>query len=917
MTVRLCAVGMILASVCVFLCVSGAGAAGPAAASQPVVLDTAGFWRMHHTMNGPVFLGAGGATSPVPLAAPPGGWDKLWEGFFCRQTPAPPADWAKAEFDDSSWFRGPARRACRTPFLERLCLRGRFTVSDPAKAKDLSLALEYHGGAVVYLNGQEIARQNLPAPSTGSGQAAALAEAYPLDAYVDEAGKLITLRGDEPMWRSEKPTAEVAKRIASRERKLTAVLPAKSLRPGVNVVAIEIVRAPYNKVLQEQTARCQAHGDYQVCDVSWSTCEIRRVQLTAPSADGLVGGAVRPAGFQVWNSDPAATDWDLDFGDPSETLHPIQLVGAQNCSYSGKVGVGCDKPIRGLAATAGELKGAGGSIPAANVRIRYGMPWAVLHLTSEGMNELVPYPAEPAPLLAMFDTAPKEVPVYTKEITSRCMNLPGQPPVVFGAVTSVWVTVKVPADAKPGTYSGEVQLSAEGWKGAAVPVSVKVIDCKIADPPQWRTWVELVQSPDTLMVEYNLPMWSPKHWEMIEKSLGFLGDVGSKVIYVPLIAQCNVGNAESMVRWIKKGENQYEYDFTIMDKYLDLAQKRMGKPAVVIFNAWDAYMPGNGKVGEMKTGKVGTGLPLVTVLDPATGKTQNVTTPAYSDAAGKAVWKPLFDQLRERMKKRGLEDAMHLGMTTDVGPLKDLVEGLKDISGDLPWSNAGHYVRQANFLHGVAKYGYQSSYFSSHFGETDSLHGWASPNLYALFERVELDGYPMSKWRTFAEQAVTGDIRGVGRTGADTWFAVRDKAGRRAARVWERYPLSDWMMLNVGSSMLAPSPEGPVATMRVEALREGAEESEAIIVLEKAVLEKKLDAETAKRVKDLLTERRVEMWRSLGVWQIGAKFGFVVTSWRERPAVTGYTWFVGSGWQDRSERLYRLAGEVQKKVAAK
>jgi len=40
---------------------------------------------------------------------------------------------------------------------------------------------------------------------------------------------------------------------------------------------------------------------------------------------------------------------------------------------------------------------------------------------------------------------------------------------------------------------------------------------------------------------------------------------------------------------------------------------------------------------------------LVTVLDKATGKTQNVAMIDYFDANAKAQWKPLFDQLKERM----------------------------------------------------------------------------------------------------------------------------------------------------------------------------------------------------------------------------------------------------------------------------
>ena len=89
-----------------------------------------------------------------------------------------------------------------------------------------------------------------------------------------------------------------------------------------------------------------------------------------------------------------------------------------------------------------------------------------------------------------------------------------------------------------------------------------------------------------------MPLWS-------RQALGpdrprpcdLIGETGSRVVYVPLICQTNFGNEQSMVRWIKKGRRgTYDYDFSVMDKYLDLAEKNMGKPKIVVFNVWDVYL---------------------------------------------------------------------------------------------------------------------------------------------------------------------------------------------------------------------------------------------------------------------------------------------------------------------------------------
>ena len=258
------------------------------------------------------------------------------------------------------------------------------------------------------------------------------------------------------------------------------------------------------------------------------------------------------------------------------------------------------------------------------------------------------------------------------------------------------------------------------------------------------------------------------------------------MLYCPLIAQSNAGNDESMVRWVKKSDGTYEYDFSILDKYLDLAEKHMGKPRVLVCNVWDWYMGGTGsRVGMYRDARHAP--PLVTVLDRATGKTQNVAMLDYFDPSAKAQWKPLFDQLKERMQKRGLEKAVMLGMSTDNWAYREQVEFLKETSGDLPWVNAGHYTRPS-FYDGLAHYGYQASLFGYRFDYLKSRYGWNLPRLETLFERYALDGYPTSRWRNMAEQAIFGNMRGIGRLGADTWRVVKDAKGNRFARALGALP---------------------------------------------------------------------------------------------------------------------------------
>ena len=968
-------IGALVAGIVVLLCAAWRAEAQerPAREGNAVataILDTMGFWRIHHEMRPPAIQMAG----QFKPALVPQSWMNL-------ETAPAPAGWWANDFDDGGWFRGTALRAIQSPWLARLCVRGRFAVTDLEKADGLTLSVDYHGGIIVYVNGQELCRRNLP-PGRLDGNV--LAEAYPTEAFVDEQGIMLfpgNIRWHNPLggdfWKDRKITPEAERRLGLMKRSLAEVaIPVKMLRKGVNVLAFEIIHSPYDAAVEEAHQKAMKKMPQFAYQIYLPTCELERVRLTAGGREGVVPNALRARGLQVWNSDPAAPDFDLDFGDASEPLRPISLVGPRNGAVSGKVVVGDTKPLRGLRATAGDLRGPGGAvIPAAAVRIRYGLPWGA-EAVSEGLRRApYPYPHPATPLACLSETAPAEIAVSTKDYPRY------GPLQVKGAVASVWATVKVPPGAVPGSYAGQLTVEVQGEKATTVPLEVKVVDWLAPDPKDLTPWVDLIQSPDTLALEYGEPLWSPKHWEMIGHSLSRLGEAGNRTLYVPLIAHMNLGNEQSMVRWIRKGPDatgagaasqpsggEYEYDFTVLDRYLDSALKNMGKPEVVVCGVWDLYMlDPSGKLpederytremgglrdlrqermtGNIKDvgGKVGLG-PLVTVLDPATGKTQTVELPKYTEAAAKAMWAPLMKRLREHLSQRGLDKALMFGMCTDVWAGRPIVKFFDDLLPGTPWVVQGHdgFSKSMKRLHGIAECGYQTRVWGVTFSDEDKsdpwrvntsgqagqagrMYGWKQPERLALFERFSMSDFPATRWRTFAEVNTTGGQRGFGRVGADFWPVIKDKRGRRTAIVWERYPESSWRNLIIRTWVLAPGPSGPCATHRFEAMREGLIDCEARIEIEKALitpaLREKMGEDLARRCQQHLDERLKFMWYSLSNFQMHAGGADCpvqyATGWRYAPGVYGQTWYIGSGWQQRTEALYRLAGEVATSLRSK
>jgi len=908
-----------------------------------VVLDTTGFWRMHHTLKPPVIQLDGGPKT-MDLRWVKG--ERLLRTFrwASRETPPPADGWAQVEFDDTTWLRGPARMSCLTPLLARLCMRGKFTVTNPSSVKGLQLSIAYRGGVIVYVNGKEVARRHLPRTVAGREF---LASGYPANAFTPDGGR----SGGRGL------RLETAEEIARRRRSADIAIPSDKLRKGLNVLGIEVIRAPYHKVVEETKGKRGSR--YCPYAPGFNTCQIELVQLRAAGSEGLVPNATRPKGFQVWNNNVLGADFDLDFGDPGP-LFPIRLVGARNGRFSGKVVVGSSEPIRGLRVTASNLSAGGTTIPASAVRIRYGIPWG----REAGVNgqrtihhhtvlEFNCYPRAPTLLGALAETPPAEFPVRTVKPSRYDLKTPGQVAPVFGAVVPVWVTVEVPRNVSAGLFKGRITIEAQGETPRTVPVELAVEDYTLPDPQDYRTLFELIQSPDTLVREYSVEPWSDEHFRLIARSMKLMSEAGVQVLYVPLIAQTNHGNAESMVRWIKTGAKSYDHDFSVMEKYLDLAAKHMGRPKVVCFIAWDIYLGGAGggykdtwghnqRSVNLRKDYIGKG-PLVTMLDPKTQKTETAHLPTYSDPSSKAAWTTLFAALRKRMAGRGWEEAMMIGLMSDDWPTKEEHQFYREVSGGLLWvshshvpvtrnsaKNEGGVVTTGATSQGSAKVnrvgfrvGYHSAVLSCSFATNDpplgSLQGWKRRDMGSYqprYERLQ----PASRWRQLMELNVTGGQRGVARGGADLWPAVRDRRGQRQGTVAQLYPQSAWRNLDIPWYMFAPGPTGPVSTHHFEALREGIQECQARILIEEALsdetLKRKLGADLAKQCEELLVERTHSMLKATTHLQINNQWGHFTgpSPICRQSSVNGHRWFVGSGWQDRSRRLYRLAAEVTKRA---
>jgi hypothetical protein len=327
-----------------------------------------------------------------------------------------------------------------------------------------------------------------------------------------------------------------------------------------------------------------------------------------------------------------------------------------------------------------------------------------------------------------------------------------------------------------------------------------------------------------------------------------------------------------MVRWIPKARHSpegnggrhngsYRHDFSIVERYLDLAVKYCRLDVVTLYG-WEGYLGGSGRYGGGRKGRAA----MVTLLDPKTGKTELITGPLmhgadFNEAEARKFWEPVYKGLYELAKKRGLEKKLVWGMVGDGTPGKDGVKLMHSILPDVPWSAHGHHDRVGNKFYGVPVV-----YGTAAYGNR-KRHPPGGKTICAQFPRYtgmfanNLNASPLSRYRHVVEWLLGSGRNGLGRIGADFWEGMRKKTAggyRSGTSISTRYPESDWNQLNINNALLAflaAGPEGAIPTIRFELLREGQQEVEARVFIERAVAGGKLPAALAAKCKKVIAAR--------------------------------------------------------------
>jgi len=570
-------------------------------------------------------------------------------------------------------------------------------------------------------------------------------------------------------------------------------------------------------------------------------------------------------------------------------------VGPRNGFCSGQA-VATAKDVSGLEVSMGALTSPAGTIPPQAVRIRYGGQPAV----RANVNSTNKY-TDPRGEGAMYSNFP-----YYDVLNER-------PPREPASVLPVWLTVHIPATARPGTYSGTLNVGA-----VRLPVELHAGKWQCPEPAEWTAHAGLLQSPETLAAYYKVPLWSDEHWALVAKSFRFMGALGCRDLFITALARNHFGQEHALIRFTK-ADGVYAPDFRLLDRYLATYVANACRPQSLIVYAWDP------RQRQRRSGDRG---PTVSVWSDGTLVPEDLSP--LGAAGSEKTWKAVMDGIRRRAAKLGVADErIYVGCGSDRRPRESTVAFFRKIAP---------YARWALFTHGradgnpdqqdivrdgsmVLEHGMEVGYYE--YPESPALPsdldgalvgGWNMPFPKYVLPRDYLYLYsPLKQWRNFAEGTTVSarkgwpghnaSAAGFTRLGVDYW--PLGEGPRRRYLLNSYHPNWGNMYRATGMAFTAPGPDGPLGTARFEMLREGMQELEARITIERALLGGRINGALAENCRALLIKRARTRWK-------GGRFiagqGHSYRSQEERH------WGVSPDWQEDVAALFELAGEVVETV---
>ena len=390
----------------------------------------------------------------------------------------------------------------------------------------------------------------------------------------------------------------------------------------------------------------------------------------------------------------------------------------------------------------------------------------------------------------------------------------------------VWITLDIPSDMPAGKYEGTIsRQSAYGTVNHAI--TLEVLDKVLPPPSEWVFHLDLWQNPYAVARFHQVEPWSAEHISLLRPLLTMLARAGQKCITTTLINDPWEGQTYdpygSMIRWTKKADGTWIYDYSVFDLYVNLAMESGIKEQI---NCYSMVPVGN----KFSWFDEKSARSITMEAIPGTLEYEN-------------IWRNFLISFKLHLHEQGWLDKTAIALDErDEEEMEKMFRFLKETAPEMKISMAGFYFDKIN----------SSIYdFSSNWRHIDKISG----NIVESRRRSGLKttyyvacGIPKPNNFTFSPPAESC---------YEGWFASAmgfDGFLRWAFNNWVENPEVDSRFIRWPSGDTYFVYPDAQSSIRFERLREGIQDYEKIRILRKDLAENKsLEATAArKRLDDFL-----------------------------------------------------------------
>ena len=155
----------------------------------------------------------------------------------------------------------------------------------------------------------------------------------------------------------------------------------------------------------------------------------------------------------------------------------------------------------------------------------------------------------------------------------------------YNAVQPIWVSIKVPKDAKAGTYTTQIEVTADGLKEPLTfTYTLNVQDATLKDATEFKNSfdIELWQYPYSVAEYYDVKPFSKEHLDILRPQMELYRDMGGHAITATIIEDAWDGQTysandihyPSMIKW-EMVNGKMTYDYTDFDAWVNF-NKELG-----------------------------------------------------------------------------------------------------------------------------------------------------------------------------------------------------------------------------------------------------------------------------------------------------------------------------------------------------